>query len=66
MSDRAGKKLDTATLWKAVPALTGAVLAGLPSLLAVLLALHWAGAVLAVGLFALWCARLPRAVALGG
>jgi hypothetical protein len=41
-----------------VPALTGAVLAGLPSLLAVLLALHWAGAVLAVGLFALWCARL--------
>jgi hypothetical protein len=109
MSDRAGKRLDTATLWKAallqlvavavlsvalaialprdffvdwgwiagpaswmlcaaftarvlrlplVPALTGAVLAGLPSLLAVLLALHWAGAVLAVGLFALWCARL--------
>ena len=41
-----------------VPALIGAVLAGLPSLLAVLLALHWAGAVLAVGLFALWCARL--------
>jgi hypothetical protein len=41
-----------------VPALTGAVLAGLPSLLAVLLDLHWAGAVLAVGIFALWCARL--------
>lgn len=41
-----------------VPALTGAVLAGLPSLLAVLVGLHWAGAVLAVGLFALWCARL--------
>lgn len=41
-----------------VPALTGAVLAGLPSLLAVLVGLHWAGAVLAVGLFAAWCARL--------
>ncbi len=41
-----------------VPTLTGAVLAGLPSLLAVLLNAHWAGAALAVGLFALWCARL--------
>ena|SRR3978361_1132795 len=44
-----------------VPTLIGAVLAGLPSLVAVLIDLHWAGAVLAVGLFALWCARLPRA-----
>lgn len=43
------------------PALIGAVLAGLPSVIAVLVDLHWAGAVLAVGLFALWCARLPRA-----
>lgn len=43
-----------------VPTLTGAVLAGLPSLIAVVLALHWAGAVLAVGLFALWCARLAH------
>jgi hypothetical protein len=43
------------------PTLIGAVLAGLPSLVAVLVDLHWAGAVLAVGLFALWCARLPRA-----
>ncbi|HEY4778893.1 MAG TPA: hypothetical protein VIH47_04800 [Solirubrobacterales bacterium] len=41
-----------------VPALVGAVLAGLPSLVAVLVDLHWAGAVLAVALFALWCARL--------
>jgi hypothetical protein len=41
-----------------VPTLIGAALAGLPSLLAVVLDLHWAGAVLAVGLFALWCARL--------
>lgn len=38
--------------------LFGAVLAGLPSLLAVLVGLHWAGALLAVGLFALWCAWL--------
>jgi hypothetical protein len=49
-----------------VPALTGAVLAGLPSVIAVLIDLHWAGAILAVGLFALWCARLPRAQALSG
>jgi hypothetical protein len=48
-----------------VPALTGAVLAGLPSLLAVLFALHWAGAALAVGLFALWCARLAARPAIG-
>lgn len=41
-----------------VPTLTGAVLAGLPSLIAVVLNLHWAGAALAVGLFAVWCARL--------
>lgn len=41
--------------------LLGAVLAGLPSLLAVVVGLHWAGAILAVALFALWCARLaPR------
>jgi hypothetical protein len=40
------------------PTLIGAVLAGLPSLVAVLIDLHWAGAVLAVGLFALWCGRL--------
>ena len=40
------------------PALLGAALAGLPSLLAVVLGVHWAGAVLAVALFALWCARL--------
>jgi hypothetical protein len=40
------------------PALLGAVLAGLPSVLAVVVGLHWAGAVLAVGIFACWCARL--------
>lgn len=36
--------------------LIGAVLAGLPSLAAVLLGLHWAGALLAIVLFGLWCA----------
>jgi hypothetical protein len=40
------------------PTLLGAVLAGLPSLLAVLVGLHWAGALLAIALFALWCGRL--------
>jgi hypothetical protein len=40
------------------PALFGAVLAGLPSVLAVLVGLHWLGAAVAVALFALWCARL--------
>jgi hypothetical protein len=41
--------------------LLGAVLAGLPSLLAVVLGVHWLGAVLAIALFALWCSRLrPR------
>jgi len=39
-------------------ALIGAALAGIPSLLAVLVGLHWAGALLAVGLFAAWCAWL--------
>ena len=42
------------------PALLGAALAGLPSLLAVVIGVHWLGAVVAVGLFALWCARLAR------
>jgi hypothetical protein len=40
------------------PTLLGAALAGLPSILAVIVGLHWAGAILAVGLFALWCGRL--------
>lgn len=38
--------------------LLGAVLAGLPSLLAVLIGLHWAGALLAIALFAFWCSWL--------
>jgi hypothetical protein len=40
--------------------LIGAALAGLPSLVAVVLGVHWLGAVLAIALFALWCARLAR------
>jgi hypothetical protein len=53
----------TARLLRLPLALTllGAILAGLPSLVAVLIDLHWAGAVLAVGLFALWCSRLRPA-----
>ncbi|MDP9346825.1 MAG: hypothetical protein M3P44_14145 [Actinomycetota bacterium] len=42
------------------PALLGAALAGVPSVLAVVVGAHWLGAVVAVGLFALWCARLAR------
>jgi hypothetical protein len=41
-----------------VPALTGAVLSGLPSLVAVIFDLHWEGAAVAVILFALWCGWL--------
>jgi hypothetical protein len=40
--------------------LVGAVLAGLPSLLAVAIGVHWLGAAIAIVLFALWCARLAR------
>jgi hypothetical protein len=35
--------------------LLGAVLAGLPSIVAVAVGLHWLGDVLAIALFALWC-----------
>jgi hypothetical protein len=35
--------------------LLGALLAGIPSLLAVVVGIHWLGALLAVVLFALWC-----------
>jgi len=55
--------LVTATALRLPAGLTmlGAVLAGLPSLLAVVVGLHWLGALLAVALFALWCGRLePR------
>jgi hypothetical protein len=39
-------------------ALLGAALAGLPSLVAVLIGVHWLGAVIAIVLFALWCSHL--------
>ncbi len=39
--------------------LLGAVLAGLISAVAVVIGIHWLGALIAVGLFAIWCARGP-------
>jgi hypothetical protein len=45
------------------PVLVRAALAGIPSLLFVLVGLHWLGAAVAVAVFALWCARLPRPLA---
>lgn len=44
------------------PVLLRAVLAGIPSLLFVLIGAHWLGAAVAVGLFAALCARLPRPI----
>jgi hypothetical protein len=38
--------------------LAGAALAGLPSLLTVLVGVHWLGAPFGVALFAAWCGRL--------
>jgi hypothetical protein len=40
--------------------LVGALLAGLPSVAAVAAGLHWLGDVVAIALFALWCAWAPR------
>lgn len=42
------------------PVLVRAALSGIPSLLFVLVGLHWLGAAVAVAVFAAWCARLPR------
>jgi len=39
------------------PTLIGAVLAGLVSVVAVVIGVHWLGAIVAVGLLAAWCAR---------
>ena len=41
-----------------LPVLAGAALSGLPSLVAVLADVHWAGTPLALSLFGLWCGRL--------
>ncbi len=38
-------------------AFAGAVLAGVVSVIAVVIGAHWLGIVIAVGLFAAWCAR---------
>ena len=46
-------------------AMVGAVLAGLVSALAVLIGVHWLGVVVAIGLFAAWCAREPGEGATG-
>jgi hypothetical protein len=45
------------------PVLIRAVLAGIPSLLFVLIGAHWLGAAVAIALFAALCARLPRPLA---
>lgn len=45
------------------PVLLRAVLAGIPSVLFVLIGAHWLGAAVAIALFAVLCARLPRSVA---
>jgi hypothetical protein len=42
------------------PVLVRALLAGIPSLLFVLVGAHWLGALVAVALLAALCARLPR------
>jgi hypothetical protein len=41
-----------------VPVLIGAAVAGVPSLLTVLIGVHWLGAPFGVALFAAWCGRL--------
>ena len=40
------------------PVLIGAAVAGIPSLITVLLGAHWAGVPLAILVFAAWCGRL--------
>ena len=42
------------------PTLLGALLAGIPSVICVLIGAHTVGEAIAVVLFALWCGRLPR------
>ena len=52
--------LFTGTVLRLPPlaVLAGAALAGLPSLVSVLIGVHWLGAPFAVALFAAWCGRL--------
>ena len=42
------------------PVMLGAVLAGIPSAIAVLAGVHWLGVAIAVAVFAAWCAWLAR------
>jgi hypothetical protein len=42
------------------PVLVRAAVAGIPSVLFVIVGLHWLGAAVAVAIFAVWCAYLPR------
>jgi hypothetical protein len=42
----------------ALPVLAGAAVAGIPSLITVLLGAHWAGVPIAVAVFGAWCGRL--------
>jgi hypothetical protein len=39
--------------------LLGAAVAGIPSLIGVLLGAHWLGAIIAIGVFAAWCGFSP-------
>jgi polyferredoxin len=45
--------------------LLGAAVAGLPSLVGVLLGAHWLGAVLAIGIFGVWCGFSRRRTGAG-
>jgi hypothetical protein len=56
----AASALATGTLLRLPPAavLAGAALAGIPSLLTVLIGVHWLGAPFGVAVFAVWCGRL--------
>jgi hypothetical protein len=40
--------------------LLGAILAGIPSAIAVVAGVHWLGVVIAIAAFAAWCGLIPR------
>jgi hypothetical protein len=40
--------------------LVGALMAGIPSVICVIVGAHTVGEVIAIAVFAVWCARLPR------
>jgi hypothetical protein len=45
------------------PMLLRAAVSGIPSILFVIVGLHWLGAIVAIAIFAAWCATLPRPMA---